>query len=116
MNQTLYCLCRHAVGIMDGWHPYPARLIAEQTKVSISTARRRLRELKKQGLAKTTFEPPDEDSENWLPYWGWTITQKAKETEEYKAAWEEERKICQKVFGEGMFPDNPDAKGDEQCV
>lgn len=32
MNQTIYYLCRHVVGMMDGWHPSPARLIAEQTK------------------------------------------------------------------------------------
>lgn len=116
MNQTLYCLCRHAVGIMDGWHPYPARLIAEQTKVSVSTTRKRLRELKKQGLVELICEAPESEDESSLPYWGWTITERAEKTKEYKMAQEEERKICQKVFGKGMFPDNPDAKGDERCV
>lgn len=112
MNQTLYCLCRHAVGIMDGWHPYPARLIAEQTKVSISTARRRLRELKKRGLATTIYEAADNEAEYALPYWGWAITERAKETEEYTLAQEEERKLCQKVFGREMFPDNQNTEGD----
>ena len=109
MNQTLYCLCRHVVRIMDGWHPYPARLIAEQTKVSVSTARRRLRELKKQGLVKLIYENPGPDDECALPYWGFTITEKAKKTKEYKMAQEEERKICQEVFGKVMFPDSQDA-------
>lgn len=47
MNQILYNLCWHCVGIMDGWYPFPAWAIAQQSGVSISTARRHLRELKK---------------------------------------------------------------------
>ena len=42
MNDVLFHLCRHCVGIMDGWMPYPAWCIAQQCGVSISTARRRL--------------------------------------------------------------------------
>lgn len=53
MNETLYRLCVHAVNIMGGWHPIPARFIAESTGVRLFTARRRLRELKESGLAKT---------------------------------------------------------------
>ena len=53
MDEVLYQLCRHAVGIMDGWHPYPAWAIAKQAGVSLSTARRRLRKLKEKGLART---------------------------------------------------------------
>ena len=45
MNDTLYHLCRICCDIMDGWHPVPARIIAELTGVSVSTARRRLRKL-----------------------------------------------------------------------
>lgn len=90
MNETLYRLCVHAVDLMGGWHPIPARFIAESTGVSLSTARRRLRELKATGMAKTFYESPDYEEEFTLPYYGWGITDKAIETEEYKKAYSEE--------------------------
>lgn len=105
MDDVLYALCRHAVGIMDGWHPCPAWVIAKQEGISLSTARRRLRKLKEEGLAITFSEKADEDSEYSLPYHGWGITDKARETEEYKKAEQEEFSICRKVWGEDMFPD-----------
>lgn len=104
MDDVLYALCRHAVGIMDGWHPYPAWAIAEQAGVSLSTARRRLRKLKAEGLVMTFSEKADPDSEYSLPYHGWGITDQAKETEEYKKAERREVKICREVFGDNMFP------------
>ena len=103
MDQVLFRLCRHCVGIMDGYVPYPAWAIAKSCNVSLSTARRRLRELKKHGLAETTCLVFSSDDDYRLPYWGWTITKNAVETEEYKAAWEIEKEICRKVFGDYMF-------------
>lgn len=44
------------------------RLIAEQTKVSVSTTRKRLRELKKQGLVELICEAPESEDESSLPY------------------------------------------------
>ena len=105
MNDTLYHLCRICCDIMDGWHPVPARIIAELTGVSVSTARRRLRKLKKDGLTKTICENMADDDEMPLPYHGWTITEKARETEEYKKAWAEEVEIRRMVFGKDMFPE-----------
>lgn len=105
MNETLYTLCRYAVNIMSGWHPVPARLIAQQTGVSISTARRRLRKLKADGYANTICENINPDDEPPFPYHGWNITDKARETEEFKKAQKEEIEICRKVFGEDMFPE-----------
>lgn len=99
MNEVLYQLCRHAVGIVDGWHPYPAWAIAKRAGISLSTARRRLRKLKKEGLARTFSEKADEDSKYSLPYHGWGITEKARETEEYEKAEREEFEICRKVWG-----------------
>lgn len=103
MNQILYNLCWHCVGIMGGWYPFPAWAIAQQSGVSISTARRHLRELKKDGLVKTFSIAVSEEYP--LPYNGWTITEKAKETEEYKTAWKKEKKLCRDVFGTDMFPE-----------
>ena len=30
MDEILYVLCRHNVGIMDGWYSYPSTVIAKQ--------------------------------------------------------------------------------------
>lgn len=105
MNDVLFHLCRHCVGIMHGWMPYPAWRIAQQCGVSISTARRRLRALKADGYVDTIVYYWGYQEEPIPPYHGWTITSKAKETPEYKAAWEAEKKLCREVFGEYMFPD-----------
>lgn len=98
MNETLYRLCVRAVDLMSGWRPTPARIIAESTGVSLSTARRRLRELKAAGLAETFCIVPDCDDKFIPPYWGWGITGKAIETEEYKKAYSEELELRKKIW------------------
>lgn len=108
MNKTLFVLCRHVVGIMDGYYPLPAWAVAKSTGVSVSTARRRLRKLKEDGYADTTSTPPEpweESDYGQLPYHGWTITEKAHETEEYKKALTEERKLCLETFGVDIAPE-----------
>lgn len=107
MNETLFYLCRHAVGIMDGWMPFPARCIAQQTGVSLSTARRRLRKLKAEGYATTISEMPNAEGCEYSPppYHGWTITEKAYETQEYQKALAEEREICMDSFKIDIAPE-----------
>lgn len=105
MNDILYHLCRHCVGIMDGWHPYPAWAIAKQCNISVSTARRRLRKLKQEGYVDTISEHASDQDRYAIPYNGWTVTKKAFDTPEYKAAEEKEKQICREVFGADMFPD-----------
>ena len=97
MNDILYQLCRRNVSIMDGWLPVPARSIAKCLNLTVNQARYQLRKLKKLGYVETSSGYViSEDCR--LPYYGWTITDKAKETEEYKKAWEEERELCKKYF------------------
>lgn len=98
MNEALYRLCVHAVNLIDGWNPIPARFIAESTGVILSTARLRLRELKAAGLAKTFCVVPDCDDEFIPPCWGWGITEKAIETEEYKKAYQEELEARKQIW------------------
>lgn len=106
MDKILYYLCRHSVSIMDGWLPYPAWAIAKQAGVSLSTARRKLRKLKQEGLAATFSVSLGEESDFALPYHGWGVTKKTYQTEEYKKASEEEEKILREVFGTDMFPES----------
>ena len=98
MNEILYQLCRRNVSIMDGWLPVPARSIAKCLNLTVNQARYQLRKLKKLGYVETISEHViSEDCP--LPYHGWAITDKARETEEYRKAWEEERELCKKCFG-----------------
>lgn len=83
---------------MVGTRTQPGRL-HKVLKSVLSTARRRLRKLKAQRLARTFSEPPDPESEFTVPYHGWGITDKAYQTEEYKKACEAEEKILQEAFG-----------------
>lgn len=99
MNKILYFLCRHCVSIMDGWYPYPARLIAKQSGISIYKTRKELKKLKENGFVRTFSVYIENDEETFFPYNGWGITQKAKETKEYKTAREEEDKLVHDVFG-----------------
>lgn len=99
MNKVLYELCRDNISIMGGWRPLSARLLAEKIGITVNQIRYQLRKLKKEGYVKNVCEFIC-DEESCLPYHGWMIceTDKLKDTEEYKKAHEEERKLCQKVF------------------
>lgn len=46
MDEILYCLCLHCVGIIDGWRPFPATAIAESLGISVHKVRYHLRKLK----------------------------------------------------------------------
>ena len=98
MDEILYVLCRHYVGIMDGWHPFPATVIAEMLTKSVHKVRYHLRKLKQQGLVKSFYEGGQTEEGEVYCLWGWTITDKALTTNEYKKAHDEEREICKKCF------------------
>lgn len=98
MNDVLLTLCKINVSIMNGWHPCPARMIAQDLDITINQARYQLNKLKKQGYVEVTTELIG-DEDGYLPYRGWNITEKAKDTEEYQIAFERERDICQAIFG-----------------
>lgn len=98
MNNILYALCRHCVGIMDGWVPYPSTAIAKQLNVSVGKVRYQLKKLKEQGLVESSrYGGQTEDGEVFCIN-GFRITDKAKETEKYKVAFEEERRVCKECF------------------
>lgn len=98
MDEILYALCRHNISIMDGWHPLPATIIADVLDVSVHKVRRHLRQLKKQGFVNDCHEGGQTEDGQVYCYWGWTITDKALNTNEYKKAHDEERELCKKCF------------------
>ena len=98
MNEVLYELCWYYINTNDCSNaPVSSRSVSFRLNLTVSQTRYRLRKLKKLGYVEMTSGfVISEDCH--LPYYGWTITDKAKETEEYKKAWEEERDLWKKCF------------------
>ena len=98
MNEVLYQLCRHCVSIMDGWTPYPSTAIARTLEMKVSKVRYQLNKLKLQGMVESFSNGGQTEEGKVYCINGFRITEKAKETEEYKKALEEERIICKECF------------------
>lgn len=83
---------------MGGYLPYPSTVLCKSCGLSLYKTRKELKALKEQGyvIANRYTERLD-DMQILLN--GYTITDKANETEEYKKAFEEERKIVKDVYG-----------------
>ena len=98
MNEVLYQLCKYCIQITDGSRPVSSNTIANSLGLTRNQARYRLRKLKQLGLVESCCELLGDEEDGYFPYHGWRITDKARETEEYKKAWEEERALCKKCF------------------
>lgn len=90
-------LCQHCCSIMDGWIPYPSTCIAETTGWRLRYVRKLLKELKQEGLIDSDLWVEQGDERPILVR-GYVLTEKGKQTNEYKLAYEVERKICKKCF------------------
>ncbi len=98
MDNILYSLCKHHVSIMDGWHPFPATCIAEMLNISVHKVRYHLRKLKQQGFVESFHEGGQTEDGYVYCLHGWKITEKAKNSDEYKKAFEQEKELCKKCF------------------
>ena len=106
MNDVLYRLCRHDVSIdMYSWVPYPSTSLSKSCGLSLYQTRKELKKLKEQGLVESCIDSISDD-EGTCVLRGYHITEKAKETEEYKKAWQEEREICKECFGIDIGEEN----------
>lgn len=98
MNNVLYKLCLHCVDIMYGYLPFPSTVLSKSCNLSLYKTRKELKKLKEQGyVVADRYTESTEDGQILLN--GYTITDKAKETEEYKTAFDTERKIVKDVWG-----------------
>lgn len=101
MNKALYYLCLRCVDTMDEYIPYPSRVLYEACNLSIYQVSKELKALKEQGYivddmhAVITVYGP-------ILILGGRITDKAKETEEYKKAFEDGRKIVLESYGSAL--------------
>ncbi len=106
MNKVLYHLCRHCVSIMDGFVspivdcfvPLPSTVLCKLCGLSLYKTRKELKNLKEQGYV-VAGRCAEHTEERTILINGYTITDKAKETEEYKKAYQEEREVCWEAFG-----------------
>lgn len=96
-NKVFEILCQNGASIIDAGYPINGPNLADLTGLSINQVRYRLRKLKDKGLIELITIPADEES--CFPWRGWIITEKAKETETYKKAYEAEKKACKNAFG-----------------
>lgn len=96
-NIIFYVLCRHSVSIMDGWIPFPSTCIAQTTQIDLKIVRKELKRLKQEGLVDSDLYV-EMGEERPILVRGYILTEKGKETEEYKCAHEVERRICKEVF------------------
>lgn len=98
MNEVLYHLCRHCVNIMDGWVPYPSTILCKACNLSLYKTRKELKALKEQGyVVSDRYTESTLDGQILIN--GYTITKKAKETEEYKKAFKAEARTVKEIFG-----------------
>jgi DNA-binding PadR family transcriptional regulator len=97
MNPIFYSLCLHSCSIMDGWIPYPSTCISYTTKIDLPVVRKELRRLKKEGLVDSDLWV-ERGEERPILVRGYVVTEKGKATDEYRTAWELERRICQECF------------------
>lgn len=98
-SNILYHLCRYCVGIMDSWHPYPSTELSKNTGLTLYRTRKALKKLKEIGLVYSFHEGGQDDEGRAFCYHGYGVTKAAESTEEYKRAYEEERRLCLEVFG-----------------
>lgn len=98
MDKILYLLCRHCVGIMDGHLPYPATVIAKQLDMSVGKVRYHMKKLKEAGYVESFHDGGMTEDGDVYCDWGFRITTKAYETEEYKIAYRKEQELCKKCF------------------
>lgn len=99
MNKVLYAICWNDVSLMDSWHPFPSTALAMSLGCSLYFARKELKKLKELGLVESCRECSVTEYGNYILN-GYRLTEKARETEEYKTALKKEREIRKKCFGD----------------
>lgn len=97
MSDVLYTLCRHCTGIWYCWYPYPSTLLSKVCNKSLYQTRKELKILKEQGYIKSDKYCAVTEDGNYLIN-GYTITEKAKETEEYRKAYAEAKRLFNWCF------------------
>lgn len=98
LNEVLYKLCLHCLSITDGFLPYPSTVLCKCCDLSLYKVQEEIKKLKTQGyVVEDRYEEKTESGPVLLN--GYTITDRARVTEEYKKALEVTRKISKDIYG-----------------
>lgn len=101
-------LCRHCCSIMDGWIPLPSTIIHWQLPdLSLYMVRKYLKMLKNDGLITSDLYV-DQGDDRPILVRGYIITEKGKDTEAYKQAYNAERALCLECFNFDIDSNNVD--------
>ena len=98
-KKVLSCLCRRKVSIMGMNSPLSSSVIAEKEHLTIYQTRKALKYLKKMGYVESVRTGGQTGCGEVYCLYGYCVTSKATETEEYKEAFEAERAIVKECFG-----------------
>ena len=94
-------LCRHDNDLMSCWVPLPTTVIAECLHISLYQCRKLMRQLVEEGLAVRSSCPSDNEDSS-LPYHGFLITEKGRDTDIYRYCSLKSARICAECFGGPM--------------
>ena len=98
-SRVLYKLAVIDCAIMPGGEVTPSATLAKLCKLSRKDTLKELRRLKAQGLVVSAHDSYyDHHSERSYLLTGWHTTKKARETPEYRKAYDRERRICKEIF------------------
>ena len=89
-------LCSHSCDFMSCWIPLPTTVIAKSLGISLYQCRKAMRQLVAEGLAVS--DSCVIDCENPLPYNGYTITEKGRQTGIYMYISLRSARICAECF------------------
>lgn len=95
-------LCRHDNDLMSCWVPLPTTVIAECLHISLYQCRKYMRQLVEAGLAVRSSCYPHDSDEGGLPYHGFLITDKGRDTDIYRYCALKSARICAECFGGPM--------------
>lgn len=90
-------LCWHDCDFMSCWVPLPATVIAHTLNISAYQCRKQMRQLVAEGLAVRTSCTLDGD-DYILPYNGFLITEKGRDTDIYRYCALKNARICAECF------------------
>ena len=92
------------IGDMCNWIPIPSTIIADELKISVYQVRKELKKLKEMGLVVSIMYCDKTKFGNFIIR-SYTITEKARDTKEYKTAYENAEKVMRECFEMQMSED-----------
>lgn len=95
-------LCRHDNDLMSCWVPLPTTAIAAYLHISLYQCRKQMRQLVAEGLAVRSSCAPLYSEDCSLPYHGFLITEKGRDTDIYRYCALKNARICAECFGYPM--------------